>query len=316
MMAVGPARTGATSLTARSLRAIGTTATVLVQDADGADRAEQLLQCELDAIDLACSRFRRDSELQMVHAQAGRPVRVSPLLFEALEVARAVAERTHGAVDPTVGTALIALGYDRDLSRMAGRPPPGVLGPVAGFSHLHLDRRHRTVRIPRGVQLDLGSSAKALVADRAAARIADATGSGVLVSVGGDLAVAGRPPHGGWPVGIAVASATPLDEVDQVVAVHHGGVASSSPSVRAWVAGTRPVHHIVDPRTGDCVAPYWSLVSAVGASCVEANALTTAALVWGDRALTQLARYGQAVRLVRHDGRIFSVGGWPETVAA
>jgi thiamine biosynthesis lipoprotein len=305
-------------LTFRSLYAIGTTATVVVQDPDGADPAERVLRAELEAIDRACSRFRADSELQMVHAHAGRVVRISPLLFEALDVACAVAERTHGAVDPTVGTALEALGYDRDLAEVMARPsgPSGVLGPVAGFQHVQLNRAERTVRIPRGVHLDLGSSAKALVTDRAATHIAAELGSGVLVNIGGDLAAAGPPPPGGWPVGIAVTSATPADRVDQVVAMHGGGLASSSPSVRTWRAGGRPVHHIIDPRTGDCVAPYWTVVSVTGTSCVEANALSTAALVWGDHAVPRLMASSAPARLVRHDGQTFFLGGWPEVQAA
>jgi thiamine biosynthesis lipoprotein len=304
----------APEFTARSRRAIGTTATVFVQDPAGADVAEGILVAELEAIDLACSRFRPDSELQMVHEEAGRSVRVSPLLFDALEVAREVAVRTGGAVDPTIGNAIAALGYDRDLDQVLAGPvrPPRALGPVAGFMHLHLDRRLRTVRIPRGVRLDLGSTAKALVTDRAVRRIAEALGAGVLVSIGGDVAAAGRPPQDGWPVGIAVESSTPAAGVDQVVAITGGGLASSSPSVRAWVAGDRPVHHIVDPRTGDCVDAYWSLVSATGNSCVDANALTTAALVWGEDALARLTAFDQPLRLVRHDGRIFTLNGWPE----
>jgi thiamine biosynthesis lipoprotein len=308
----------APSLVSRSLPAIGTIATVAVQDPSRADMAERILWAELRAIDEACSRFRPDSELQTVHAQAGKTVRVSSLLFEALDVACSVAERTHGAVDPTVGNAIAILGYDCDLDEVSDRPavPPEALCPVAGFMHVQLNRLQRTVRIPHGVRLDLGSSAKALVADRAARHIAGALGSGVLVNVGGDVAVAGLAPMGGWPVGIAVESSTPVDDVDQVVSVRHGGLASSSVSVRTWTAGARTVHHIVDPRTGDCVAPYWALVSATGASCVDANALTTASLVWGDRALGHLAEFDQAVRLVRHDGQTFFVGGWPEEPSA
>jgi FAD:protein FMN transferase len=301
-------------LITRSLRAIGTTAMVAVQDPDGAEPAERMLRAELGAIDRACSRFRADSELQMVHAHAGRSVRISPLLFEALGVACAVAERTQGAVDPTVGNALVALGYDRDLDEVTGTPavPPEALGPVVGFEHVHLNQADRTVRIPRGVRLDLGSSAKALVADRAAAHIAATLGSGVLVSIGGDVAVSGRAPDGGWPVGIARTSATPVDQVDQVVAICRGGLASSSASVRTWTAGPRTVHHIIDPGTGDCVTPYWAVVSVTGDSCVDANALSTAALVWGGSALDRLVRFDQAARLVRHDGQTFYVGGWPE----
>ena len=305
--------TSAPVLTQRSFRAIGTTATVVVQRSDHADKAERILAAELDAIDLACSRFRDDSELQRVHAGAGRPVVVGDLLFEALQVALDAAARTHGAVDPTIGNALAALGYDRDLDEVRSGPaaPPPALGPVAGYQHVQLNPRDRTVCIPRGVRLDLGSTAKALAADRAAARIAGAVGDGALVSLGGDVAAAGLAPAGGWAIGIARESSTPAARVDQVVAITQGGLASSATSVRTWRAGERDVHHIVDPRTGDCVEPYWSLVSATGASCVEANVVTTAAIVWGPHALDELARSGQPARLVRADGEVVSVNGWP-----
>jgi FAD:protein FMN transferase len=312
-------QTACSPLTLRSFRAIGTMATVVVQEPDRAEAAERMLRAEIDSIDRACSRFRSDSELEMVHAHAGAAVRVSSLLFDALAASYDVAERTHGAVDPTVGNAIAALGYDKDLSEVQARParPPAALRPVAGFTHVHLNSARRTVRIPRGVRLDLGSSAKAFAADRAAALICHEVGSGVLVSLGGDIAVAGTPPPGGWAVGIAVDSSVPVDRVSQVVAIHRGGLASSSTAVRTWNSGARRVHHIIDPASGDCVAPYWTLVSATGESCVAANAVSTAAIVWGDSALRQLESTGQAVRMVRHDGRIFSLNGWPaETTAA
>jgi thiamine biosynthesis lipoprotein len=305
-------------LTVRSFQAIGTTASVVVQEPSRAEAAERILRAEIESIDLACSRFRPDSELEMVHAHAGAAVRVSSLLFDALAASYDVAERTHGAVDPTIGNAIAALGYDKDLREVQARPanPQVALRPSAGFTHLHLNSARRTVRIPRGVRLDLGSSAKAFAADRAAARICHELGSGVLVSLGGDIAVAGTPPAGGWAVGIAVDSSTPADRVDQVVAIHGGGLASSSTAVRTWDSGPRRVHHIIDPASGDCVAPYWTLVSATGESCVAANAVSTAAIVWGDRALRQLAPFDQAVRMVRHDGRIFWLNGWPAEAAA
>ena len=304
-------------LTARSFKAIGTTATVVVQEPEAADEAEDLLRIELEAVDLACSRFRPDSELQMLHARAGRPVAVGDLLFEALLVACDVAARTGGAVDPTVGNAITALGYDVDLDEVHARPRadqvrlPPALGEVAGFAHIQLNPDDRTVRIPRGVRLDLGSTAKALAADRAATRVAGVVGSGALVSLGGDVSVAGSSPSGGWAVGIAQESAASDDQLQQVVAITHGGLASSAPAARTWRCGQREVHHIVDPRTGDSVEPYWSLVSATGASCVDANMVTTASHVWGADALDRLRGFGESVRLVRLDGAVFSVNGWP-----
>jgi thiamine biosynthesis lipoprotein len=240
------------------------------------------------------------------------------LLFEALDIALAVAERTRGAVDPTVGIAMAVLGYDCDFDEVRDRPPlpVGALGPVVGFGHVHLSPRTRTVRIPRGVRLDLGASAKAWAADRAASRIAGKLDAGVLVSLGGDIAVAGPSPEGGWPIGIADDSSTPGSAVDQVVAIRSGGLASSSTVVRSWSVGAERVHHIVDPTTGRSAGPYWRLVSASGRTCVDANAVSTAAVVWGQHALERLPAFDQAVRLVRHDGTVFTLGGWPVETAA
>jgi thiamine biosynthesis lipoprotein len=305
--------TASRPLTERSFRAIGTNATVVVPEGANVDVAEGILRDQIEAIDLACSRFRPDSEIEALHRQSGRTVVVSPLLFEALDVAIAVAERTHGAVDPTVGNAMCTLGYDRDFDQVLSRPPlpSQALGPVVGYGHVHLCARTRSVRIPRGVRLDLGSSAKAFVADRSAARIAEQLGRGVLVSIGGDVAVAGPAPREGWAIGIAVDSSAAGDDVDQVVAIRHGGLASSSTVVRSWYVGAERVHHIVDPMTGYASEPYWRVVSASGKSCVEANALSTAAIVWGGAALDRLCEFDQAARLVRHDGTIFTLGGWP-----
>ena len=309
---------GHESLAVRSFRAIGTTATVVVPDERDVDAAARILAAQLEELDRACSRFRQDSELQVVHARAGVPVEVGELLFEALRVAVDAAERTGGAVDPTIGNAIAALGYDADLDEVQARPPapPPALGPVAGYAHVQLNPAERTVRIPRGVRLDLGSTAKALAADRAAAAIARTIGCGRVGQPRRRRGGVGCRPAGGWSIGIARESAATADQVEQVVAITSGGLASSATSVRTWKAGDRDVHHILDPRTGDTAEPYWVLVSATGGSCVEANLVTTAAIVWGPEALTHLAGFEQSVRLVRSDGKVFSVNGWPLDDAA
>ena len=306
---------GSTSgIASRSLRAIGTTATVVVTDADRADWALALLNAELVAIDEACSRFRPDSELRRLEATgAGRPVEVSPLLFEALDVACHVATLTAGIVDPTIGSALVALGYDRDFDELvAGHPAPdGEAQPAPGWWQITLDPVLRTVALPAGVHVDLGSSAKAFVADRAAARIARSLGCGVLVNLGGDIAVAGRAPADGWAVGIASVCTSAVEHVDQVVAIASGGLATSGTTARSWERDGRTVHHIIDPWTGAPASTVWSLVSTTGASCVEANAWSTAAVVWGEDAPGNLEALGVCTRLVRPDGAVVRVGGWP-----
>jgi thiamine biosynthesis lipoprotein len=297
----------------RAMRAIGTTAIVSVTESNMADKAERVLRDELVAIDRACSRFRPDSELWGLHQANGAPVKVSALLFDAVAVACDVAQRTGGAVDPTVGVAIETLGYDRDFDELDadGTELVEPSQPAPGWWQVELDARLRTVRVPAGTHLDLGASAKAFVADRAAQRIAHALHTGALVSIGGDVATAGGAPEGGWAIGIAADSSSSVNDVDQVVSIDRGAIATSSTSIRTWQRGHRRLHHIIDPATGECVPAHWTLVSISGDSCVDANAASTAAIVWGELAVPKLREFGLPGRLVRHDGLTITVNGWP-----
>ena len=298
-----------------SIRAIGTTASVTVTDPHGIDDALALVADDLCDLDRACSRFRPESELRRLERSGGgRPVPVSPLLFELLEVACAVAVKTAGTVDPTIGSAVIELGYDRDLEELAGgvAVPERKPRPAPGWWQIALDPDAGTVAIPSGVQVDLGATAKAYAADRCAQHVADVLGCGALVNLGGDVAVAGTAPPGGWAIGIAAECTTPVTDVDEVVALFGGGLATSGTTARVWVRNGRLVHHIVDPRTGTPAAPVWSLVSTAAPSCVEANAWSTAAVVWGEDAVGNLDIFGVSARLVDSEGVVVRVGDWPE----
>lgn len=305
----------------RTMTAIGTTATVVVDDDAVADEALGLLTDELQALDEACSRFRPDSELRCLERRGGEPTVVGDLLFDALEAACSVAAATAGIVDPTIGSALVEFGYDRDFAVLAegGTDDDGELPaprPAPGWWRIGLDRATRTVTVPSGVHVDLGATGKAFGADRAAARIADALGCGVLVNLGGDVAVAGPPPPGGWGVGIASRCTTAPAEADEVVALRAGGLATSGTTARTWSRAGRTLHHIVDPWTGEIAPSTWALVSAVAPTCLQANAWTTAAVVWGEDAPGNLAGHGVAARLVRTDGVVVLVGDWPGVTAA
>lgn len=292
-------------------RALGTDTVLALPIGAPLEIAKEILRRELEGIDRAVSRFRSDAELASVERAAGRPVRVSERCFTALEVALSVAERTGGAVDPTVGNALVALGYDRDFSMLdAGSGSPQDDAPAMGWWSVELDTERRTVRVPPGVHLDLGASAKALCADRAAAAIACAIGAGALVCLGGDVAVSGAAPHAGWPIGIGPSSGV-CRNLRCVVAVRDGGLATSSPVIREWRKGDRAVSHIVDPGTGSPAPRVWRLVSVAAGSCVDANAASTAAVVWGEEAPGRLARLGVSARLESFEGSVTSVGGWP-----
>jgi thiamine biosynthesis lipoprotein len=292
----------------------GTTAQVTLTTPAPLEDALRIVSDEVRAIDAACSRFRDDSELARVEAAAGSPVRVSPLLLEALDVALHAAAATDGDVDPTVAPSLRGLGWDLDFAAVRERDEPASLTvtPAAGWHVIRLDRTRRTVQVPPGVAIDLGATAKALAADRAARTVHARTGASVLVSLGGDISTAGRGPHDGWPVRVTDDHRNGSSPEGQTIALRGGGLATSSTTVRRWRAGGDDQHHIVDPRTGKPVAEFWRTASVAAPSCVQANTASTAAIVRGPSASEWLDELGLTARLVRTDGTVVLVGSWPE----
>jgi thiamine biosynthesis lipoprotein len=300
-----------------SWQALGTSIVLEVVEPAALADARAAVERDLAAIDLACSRFRADSELTRVNAAAGRVVAVSGLLLEALELALRAAALTDGDVDPTVGRALELAGYDRDFSLLAapaGQPvaPARVTARVRrGWRSVTLDRARGAVRVPRGIKLDLGATAKAWAADRAARAAASACGCGVLVGVGGDIAIAGCAPPAGWLLRVTDDHRSGPDAPGQTVRIHSGGVATSSTAVRRWSHAGHTMHHVIDPRTGAPVLDTWRTVSVAAASCADANIAATAALVRAAAAPVWLRERALPARLVDRAGRVTALAGWP-----
>jgi FAD:protein FMN transferase len=299
-----------------SWEALGTSVVLRLIDSPAPVSARAAVERELDAIDRACSRFRADSDLSRVNASAGRAVRVSPLLVEALAVALRAAEFTHGDVDPTVGSALVLAGYDRDW-RLLDPPLDGpattrITAHVRGtWRSVALDRAGGIVRVPAGVKLDLGATAKAWAADRAARAAARAGDCGALVGIGGDIATSGLAPAGGWRIRVTDDHRSDPSAPGQTISIRSGGLATSSTTVRRWSHDGHTMHHIIDPRTGAPAQGTWRTVSVAAAGCIDANIATTAALVRADAAPAWLAELGLPARLLDRDGHVTTVGDWP-----
>jgi thiamine biosynthesis lipoprotein len=297
-----------------AFEAIGVTNEITVTDPDTLPDALRIARAHLAALDDACSRFRDDSELARLNARGS--MRVSPLLLDAIHVALDAAAKSGGLVDPTVGRSLRSLGYDRDFQIVVrdGAAPRFEAVPAGGWQSVAVDDATATVRLRAGTELDLGATAKALGADRIARAVYATTRSGVLVSLGGDIAVAGDPPDGGWSVLVTDDHRAP-DARGQLVAIRDGGLATSSTTVRRWRVGSVELHHIVHPSTGAPVAETWRTVSVAAASCVDANTAATGSIVLGDTAPSWLESLGLAARLVRWDGDVITVAGWPRITA-
>lgn len=262
----------------------------------------------VEGFDIACSTFRQDSEISAVNSAGGEPVVVSPLLIAAVDAALRGARLTDGDLDPTVGQALIAFGFTPALAGFERFR----LEAMPGWRAVTIDHKASTITVPRGVRLDLGATAKGLAADRAAAAAHAAGSAGVLVSLSGDIATAGPAPAGGWRVRVTDDHRSDVTVAGQWIELHSGGLATSSTTVQVRGEGDSAAHHVIDPATGRPAAVHFRTVSVAAGSCLDANIASTTTIVRGLRAVQWLEQLGLPSRLVRADGVVEHVAGWPE----
>jgi thiamine biosynthesis lipoprotein len=314
--------------TVRQWAVWSTTARIVLTDAAVADEAAELVKEQLEEVDAACSRFREDSELMRVQAilagnPADRAVTVSPLLAVLIGAALEAAEKTDGDVDPTLADDLAALGYTEDYSTIQARSGGAgrVVVPITLTRRIRPSWKDvtltgRRLRMPAGVRLDLGATAKAWAADRAARAVSARFGVGALVALGGDIATAGPAPANGWQVLVQDGVNEPATTVGLAAGLDEGpaGLATSSTVSRSWRNGTRAVHHILNPASGLPAEPVWRTVSVSAGSCLEANTFSTAAIVSGQDAPARLRASGHPARLVAADGTVLTLNGWPADV--
>lgn len=282
-------------------------------DASSVRRAEQILMAEVNQLEQVASRFRADSEISGVNRAAGQWVRASALLMELVEVALAAADTTGGLVDPCLGRQVDAAGYRTwaadDVAVLAPRFP----APASG-SWRDVEIAQGRIRIPTGVGLDLGATAKAWLADEVAERIADEVGLDVVANMGGDLRVIAADP---W---IVSADHEVPGLPERVIGITEGGLATSGQGRRRWLTPSGPAHHLIDPRTGRSADTAWWAVSALAASATTANVAATAGMlldVDGPDWFAQRGLHGLFTRWSGSGrGTAHTVGQWPGMQAA
>jgi thiamine biosynthesis lipoprotein len=295
----------------RRWEALGTYVYLSTDQPGSGDRAEALARRVIELVDRTCSRFRHDSDLSRVNAAAGEWVAVDPFFTSAVTIALEAATATEGLVNPCLGRELVALGYDQTFSAVLAGGPRGPRETADNFDadawrDVDVDPSGG-VRVPHGCALDLGATAKAWASDLVATAVVEPLGGRVLVSLGGDISIAGDEGVP-WPVAI---SERPDEPAAATVLLAGGGLATSSTRVRRWPSGNDYLHHLIDPRTVQPVDEHWRTVTATGPTCVAANVATTAAVVLRGEAVGWLSDRGVAARLVATHGGVRTVADWP-----
>jgi thiamine biosynthesis lipoprotein len=236
------------------------------------------------------SRFLPGSELNRVNRASGRLILVSQLFADTLTIALQAAEQTGGLVDPTLGAALEAAGYDRDFALLTDDPAPAGAASLGAWRAVVL--RGRLVGLPRGVRLDLNGVVKALAVDDALALL---TRDG-FVSAGGDLAVRGE-------LNIALPD-------DATVLLRQGALATSGSAKRHWQRGGQPQHHLIDPASGRPAHSPWQQVSACGTDCLAADIAAKAGFLLGDAGPAWLDQRAIPARFLTATGQAHSNESW------
>lgn len=271
-------------------------------DRSRAETAARAVWERIAALNAMMSDYDSDSELSRLAATAGsgRAVPLSEDLWRVLERAQALARRTDGAFDVTVGPAVILW---RKARRDRALPDPARLArarAAIGWRYLELDAKQRTarLRVP-GMKLDLGGIAKGYAVDAALKVLAAGGIRSALVSGGGDLAVSEPPPNRpGWRIEVAPPDAEALGP-PRHVRLRRVGLATSGDLFQHIEIGGVRYSHIVDPRTGVGLTDQ-SQVTVIARDGLTADSLGTAISVLGpERGLALADEFDAGVYLVR-----------------
>lgn len=266
--------------------AMGTECQVQVWAPASADELAALARRRVGLLDRAWSRFRADSELSHVNRNAGSgPITVSDDFAHLVRAMREGWEISGGLFDPTITPSLNAWGYNATFSDVLSRSDQFTLRPnvvaAPGMGDVLINGNELT--LPSDVELDSGSVGKGLAADIVSAEIIEAGAIGVLVNLGGDVAVRGIPgDHSDWVIGIddERAPESPAGRFTfPALPDTHAGIATSTTMKRTWAHG---LHHIIDPRTGEVATTTAAQVSVLSTSGACAEITATAALLSDD----------------------------------
>lgn len=225
-------------------------------------------------VEQACSRFSPESEIMQACRVIGKPVKISPFLFEPLKFALEMAKLTGGEFDPTIGKTLEEQGYNRHY--LSGEVVDSPSAEAVTYHDIVLDEQHLTMYLKKPLVIDLGAVAKGFAIDLAAHQLKEY--DGFIINAGGDLFAGGFDQNGGpWQIGIRHPANN--DEIIDVIEVSDAAICTSGSYERPNVQ-LPGMHHIVNPKTKHSPND-WVSCSIIAPFAMMADAFSTAAFLLG-----------------------------------
>jgi thiamine biosynthesis lipoprotein len=285
------------------------TAVMLAAEGEGAIPGMYAAKAFIDECEQRFSRFLPASELSELNRSAGKWIHISDDLMDLLQLSMKYHRETNGLFDPSILPDLKHIGYDRSMDEIRANgtrvsAPGSERPPRPAFEEISVDFTDHRVRLPRGLEIDLGGIAKGWIVEKSAQllhRYVDVCG----VSAGGDILFIGRPLDGmDWDVYLE----DPRSPTQTLAQLHipSGAVATSSIMKRTWSQGQKVRHHLIDPRTGEPAETDWLSVTVITSSIIDAEVYAKAILIGGEKELSHLLKAGKDLTFisVNRDGNI------------
>ncbi len=237
---------------------------------------------EIEKLSDLLNFYSDKSELSMINKNSGKkPVKVSPETLDIIKEAIAVAGKTGGAFDPTVGAISSLWDFNNKI-----KPEKDDIKKrlkLVSYKNIVINENNGTVFLKKeGMMIDLGGIAKGYAADIAVDILISSGIEAALVSVAGDIRAYGLKPDGApWMIGIR--DPRPRSSTENILAalpVKDMAISTSGDYQRFFEMEGMRYHHILAPWNG-MPARECQSVSVISDSSLISDSLSTAVFILG-----------------------------------
>lgn len=219
-----------------------------------------------------------DSEIYRANHSQGETITISSETADIISFALEMAQKTKGALDPTIYPVLTAWGFTTEDKQVPSPEQISQLLSYVGYDRISLDGTSLTV--PEGMELDLGAVGKGYTADLVTQLLKDQGIESALLSLGGNIqAIGSRPDGDPWRIGIRA----PWEEGNVgILTVRDMAVVTSGGYENYFEDEEGNIYwHILDPATGYPARSGLKSVTIVGKEGKLCDALSTSLFVMG-----------------------------------
>lgn len=243
---------------------------------------KQEIEEELRRVDASLSMFNPQSTVS--HINRNETTAADSMLVEVLRLSQHIHQATHGAFDPTVAPLVNAWGFGFKSEQLPDSAMVDSLRSLVGLASVHLHGDTITKDKPLAI-LDFSAIAKGYGTDRAAQVLRSHGIQDFMVEIGGEIVAKGLNEKGEpWRIGInkpADDSTSTSTELQDVVAITEGAIATSGNYRNYYVVNGRKIAHTINPLTGYPAQQDILSSTVIAPSCAEADAFATAFMVLG-----------------------------------